>query len=266
MADAAADKKVFDVAKPGKTAPPSSSKPVIIGHKVMVEDPMVAKASAAPAKKSASKSVSVVAEDDKSEAAETAAPPSSKRITIMPLTHDDEETKPESKLAVKIDPVSESETPLAATPAEPAPEEPASPTPQLIKATEPAAQPDPTPESPKEPDLESTPDPVEVPEETANIPETSNTAAMDAILEQAGNNKKDKDAEADKTRQEALDKLTASKQYYLPIDEAKHIHAVERFLAITLLVALLTVAGVYLAIDAGLIKTNVKLPVELIKN
>ena len=37
----AADKKVMDVAKPGKSAPSSTSKPVIVGHKPMIQDPMV---------------------------------------------------------------------------------------------------------------------------------------------------------------------------------------------------------------------------------
>ncbi len=39
------DSKVFDIAKPGDSSPSSTSKPVIVGHKNMIEDPMV-KASA----------------------------------------------------------------------------------------------------------------------------------------------------------------------------------------------------------------------------
>jgi len=37
----ATEKKVMDVAKPGKSAPSSTSKPVIVGHKPMIQDPMV---------------------------------------------------------------------------------------------------------------------------------------------------------------------------------------------------------------------------------
>lgn len=37
----AADKKVFDVAKPGKSAPDPTTRPVIVGHKPLVQDPMV---------------------------------------------------------------------------------------------------------------------------------------------------------------------------------------------------------------------------------
>lgn len=39
------DDKVFDVAKPGKRRPSATSKPVIVGHKNMIEDPMVRKGS-----------------------------------------------------------------------------------------------------------------------------------------------------------------------------------------------------------------------------
>lgn len=33
--------RVFDVAKPGKSGPSATSKPIIVGHKSMIEDPMV---------------------------------------------------------------------------------------------------------------------------------------------------------------------------------------------------------------------------------
>ncbi len=35
------DERVFDVAKPGKSEPSSTSRPVIVGHKKMIDDPMV---------------------------------------------------------------------------------------------------------------------------------------------------------------------------------------------------------------------------------
>lgn len=39
--DEPTSKKVFDVTKPGKTVAPAGSRPVIIGHKNMLKDPMV---------------------------------------------------------------------------------------------------------------------------------------------------------------------------------------------------------------------------------
>lgn len=36
------EKQVMDISKPGKAAPPATAKPVIVGHKPMVQDPMVA--------------------------------------------------------------------------------------------------------------------------------------------------------------------------------------------------------------------------------
>lgn len=242
MADTAnKEKKVFDVAKPGKSAPSSSSRPVITTHKIMVEDPMVAK-TAPPVqepKKSAAKAVPPSTGEDTDAAAVESNEQllSSKRITIMPISHDDEQTKPETKPLVKTDTVPEAKEQM---PAEPASPEPA-----------PLAETKQQPESP---------------ENTAGAPETSDVAAMDAVLEQVDAGKKNQETDADKAKQEQLEKLIASKEYYLPIDEAKHIHAVERFLAIALLVSLLAAAGVYLAVDAGLIKANVNLPLDLIKN
>lgn len=35
------DKQIMDVSKPGKSAPSASSKPIIVGHRTVVQDPMV---------------------------------------------------------------------------------------------------------------------------------------------------------------------------------------------------------------------------------
>ena len=40
--------KVMDVAKPGRSAPTSTSKPIIVGHKPMMHDPMMSKPAALP--------------------------------------------------------------------------------------------------------------------------------------------------------------------------------------------------------------------------
>lgn len=42
-------KRIFDVAKPGKTAADAQSKPVIVGHRTLLQDPMVTPTSSEPA-------------------------------------------------------------------------------------------------------------------------------------------------------------------------------------------------------------------------
>lgn len=45
MADAnGADQRIFDVARPGKTAASAQSRPVIVGHRTLLQDPMMIKA------------------------------------------------------------------------------------------------------------------------------------------------------------------------------------------------------------------------------
>lgn len=237
MADADS-KKVFDVAKPGKTAPSSSSRPVITGHKMVAKDPMVAKSQPAqePAKTTEKGTAPEVGEKKDVAAAEGEALfLSSNRIKIMPISHDDEVTTDEDKTTVKTE-----TTPVPEAPQESADTEPAAP----LAADE----------------------PPEAPAQTDDPPATSDAAAMDAVVGQVDAGNKGKDGEADKAKQEQLEQLIASKEYYLPIDEAKHIHAIERFLAIALIISLLAVAGAYLAVDAGLIKANIDLPVDIIKN
>ncbi len=78
---AATPKKVFDVTKPGQSSPDASSRPVIVGHKPSVKDPMVAVA--ATAEKS-----------DKPQTAPTLAP--GKRVVVEPITKGPQETEPAS--------------------------------------------------------------------------------------------------------------------------------------------------------------------------
>lgn len=91
----AADKKVMDVAKPGKSAPSSTSKPVIVGHKPMIQDPMVMP----------------------SEGSDEAAAPADEKVTstrsvkkIVPLSDQDETTEVD---AAAVEPAAETESDTA---------------------------------------------------------------------------------------------------------------------------------------------------------
>jgi hypothetical protein len=80
-----ADKQVMDVAKPGKTAPDASAKPVIVGHKPMVQDPMM--------------TAEVNAETEKAGPEEqlvAAATTSTAKKVIAPITREEEPGEVES--------------------------------------------------------------------------------------------------------------------------------------------------------------------------
>lgn len=85
------DKQVMDVSKPGKTAPTASAKPIILGHKPPVQDPMV------------TATVDPEAENPEVETVvpEAVSPASSKKV-ISPLSAaDKEETTAETSEETK---------------------------------------------------------------------------------------------------------------------------------------------------------------------
>lgn len=90
------DKQVMDVSKPGKSAPDASAKPIIVGHKPMVQDPMV--------------NVEVANGEDEStdEEAKAEGPisPISKKV-IAPIVQEEESKESES---------SDAPTPVTETP------------------------------------------------------------------------------------------------------------------------------------------------------
>ncbi len=219
----AASKKVFDVAKPGKSQPAPTSRPIIVNHSPEVQDPMFAKTSSAPKIKTTSIAVGGHEdEEDKSPestAASTATLSSVDRVTITPPSHNDTDKEPEAPSGDKQG-------------------------------------------------LEADSDSVVLTEEsdTSELSGASDSAAVDAIAEQANLNKKHKETPEEASKREALEKLIENKKYFLPIDEAKHIHALERILFVMLVIFLIGLVAADLAIDAGLIKTEIKPVIDLIKN
>lgn len=82
MADAKPkDSKVFDVAKPGKSEPTASSKPIIVTNRPVLKDPMVVGDEQPTAVEGENLPVSSTA---------PLAPPSATRITLEPIRHDEQ--------------------------------------------------------------------------------------------------------------------------------------------------------------------------------
>ncbi len=87
-------------------------------------------------------------------------------------------------------------------------------------------------------------------------------AIVDAVANQARNNKKDDKIETDTTKQAAIQKLIDDKTYFLPIGEItkrkqnKQVFAVAGFI-------ILALAGTYAALDLELIKSPVDLPFRI---
>ena len=243
------DDKVMDVAKPGASAPDASSRPVIVGHRTILQDPMVT-----PVQKDEGKEEPIVS---------TTAP------TLKPLTdnaHSLEDIKNKKELAKSSKPAEK------AAAEEPTKEEskPAA----VIEVTEPDTK-EPEPKESKEPEEQKetekpadSPEPEEKPaeEERVTEPDTqpeSDEAATDAVAEQAAKKTTSKEEQETAARQETVQKLITDKTYNLPIGEAKR----KRNMSLGVLLLLLLVAGAvaYLLIDAEIIKTSIKLPFEFFK-
>lgn len=201
------DKQVMDVSKPGKTAPTASSKPIIVGHGLMVQDPMV--------------TADVNAEEEKSEITqavpEVASPANSKRI-IAPLTSADKEVVADNKSST-------TETSEASSP----------------ESTEEVK--------------------TEVPEPSTE--ETSDSAVVDAVIDQVGSKKKENAvSEEDRKRQEHIEKLVAEKKYFVPIGK---FHGKSSGIIVTTTLLLLVIfIGLIAAIDAEVIDAGFSLPFDFL--
>lgn len=84
------DSKVFDVAKPGSGKVDIGSKPMIIGHKSLAEDPMVKEA----------KKETEPTEDSEEKEVEKVTPPSVTKKVITPLSEQKGDPQPEEQEAV----------------------------------------------------------------------------------------------------------------------------------------------------------------------
>ncbi len=94
---------------------------------------------------------------------------------------------------------------------------------------------------------------------------SSESAVVDAVLDQANETKQsDIEDKAAAERQELVGKLVADKKYFVPLATAQHRR--NNKIALVALVALLPLlVGGVLAVDAGIIETGVQLPFDLIK-
>lgn len=204
-------KQVFDVAKPGKTPAEASSRPIIISHKPLVEDPMVSKKSEQtdPDDKPSGIAVSTSAGEVVSHGGKVVQPPQHEEVETDKSSHPaetvndaDNSIEPETKEQAKTESTSQAS--------------------------------------------------VEI------------NAAADELEQK--NVKQEADAKESKQEaelQERISKLIEEKKYFVKIGETRRHKSAST--GIMLFLLLLVVAGLYLAVDAELIKTSISLPYDFIK-
>jgi hypothetical protein len=239
------DDKVMDVAKPGTSAPDATARPVIVGHRAILQDPMV---------------TSTQKDDEPEEKIVSKTAP-----TLKPIDNISTEPKKETKVTVKTEKADEKEAEKEKD--DSTLDEGQAYVIETVKKSKldvPKEEPD-KKEAPAEaPAKKADEKPEPAAEEEKPEAQSDDQAATEAVAEQAAakktSEKEDKEATA---RQEAVQKLITEKTYNLPIGEAKR----KRNMSLVVLLVLLIVAAAlaYLAVDAGVIKTSVKLPYEFFK-
>ena len=214
--------KFFDVSHPGKSTPSSTSRPTIVGHHTILQDPMVNA-------------------DHENEEAVTNTSSLVNRTSITNIVPSDEAVAGYNSTE-KIEDTSE-------------------PSVEDVKdkvEDEPQVEADTETEKPKTEETELIePESKEPAEETSDIQMQSTDGTNTEEQKKA-----EKETKEDIEKQEAITKLIADKTYFAPIAGNKGNSAKRNFvMPIIVALVVVFVAG-YLLIDSGIIKTSVKLPVS----
>ena len=214
--------KFFDVSHPGKSTPSSTSRPTIVGHHTILQDPMVNA-------------------DHENEEAVTNTSALVNRTSITNIVPSDEAVAGYNSTE-KIEDTSE-------------------PSVEDVKdkvEDEPQVEADTETEKPKTEETELIePESKEPAEETSDIQMQSTDGTNTEEQKKA-----EKETKEDIEKQEAITKLIADKTYFAPIAGNKGNSAKRNFvMPIIVALVVVFVAG-YLVIDSGIIKTSVKLPVS----
>lgn len=221
--------KITDIASPGRTTPPATSRPIIVtNHSILQKDPMIAEG----------------ARPDDGVNAQPATAPVIKRTakTIAPVSADmqalSQENSAQSTAAAEVSSEQPQQPPtadVAAAPVQPTPAE----------KPEPSA-----PEPPAEPAAEAT---QQSPTEEA-VPETERDVEAENSLEEA------KALEAQSARDQQLEQLIESGEYFVPINAVRLKRSRIFVAAMCVLAVLLALVLVDALLDANIISIPFSIP------
>jgi type IV secretory pathway VirB10-like protein len=254
-------KPIGDIAKPGETAPDESSRPLIVANRQLLRDPMVKGeelVTVSPNVPSGKKTSSAPRVEPSAVAGspEAATEPEDSMAVIAQVSDDPEDTTniPEA-------------TPPATTSIEPAPAEASAEEQPVVVSVKKKITPISNMQPPAEADAPAQPEAQDTPPAEQNTSDNNSTdsAIVDAVAGQAADKKKSKDDAEAKAKAETLQKLVASKQYFVPIHETAASKSLRYGLYSLLAIIIVGIIAGDLLIDAGLIKTSIKPPIDLIK-
>lgn len=260
--------KVMDLRRPNSVKPVATSKPVIVGHRNEVIDPMVMQASSQTddPKIKAKPVTPITIVDNTAPSDQSLSADIADKITDFSI----EDALEQEETIAQPAPSSEKTEVVRAKDVMPPPEEPAAEhkpeddsqdlAASNTSGTEPVSDSDDQPEKGAEPAPEpaTAEDPDEEP--VSGSADTNDTTSSDT----AKPDEKPEDAAAAEAAK--IKALVDSKKYFLPIKKsrAKATHGVSPIVG--LLVVVLLLGGLYVALDGQVIKNSLNLPVHLFKN
>lgn len=229
MATNSNDKRFFDVSKPGKSPAGATSRPVIVSNRPMLKDPTL-KPEEGGSGDATSKEKNEEDKVIKNEAK-----------IVVPIDEnlgkDKEENKKEKEEGVEV----------------------------KVSSAETSEDPDKTPEDFETKEDKKNSDASEKKDEFDN--KEKPIADNDQVDLNRPDQKKEAElTEAEKILKEKTDKLITSGRYVVSVGHIKRNRKLRKVLGIVILVLLLGILTIYLLVDAGIIKANIKLPIDLIKN
>lgn len=229
------NKKIFDVTKPGKTKPSATSRPVIVGHGPMIEDPMVQRANGyvptAPEIQEQEKDDQHLPLQPTQRSKKILSPPSEEQVSIpadnqKDSTKDHEGPVPRSTI--------EDEKPAGTTKTE-----------QPVGAGE---SNDTDPSS----SIET--------KEHDDKKELENQDAISEYVTTQDHKKTKVLSQEEQDRQAAIQQMIEDKTYFLPIKQAKRRRRHNQILLLIVVVVVLAIAVVYFLVATGMLQTSIQLP------
>lgn len=241
--------KVMDVARPGKSAPSASSRPIIVTNRPLIkQDPMVLEPSdgqEAPA------AVSRIGKPIRIEPIDANADDLTSVVPVKPQTKSEVPVEVrDAKLSLK--PLSDSAKGTEPAPSREPQAQPAGNTAPEPPAVPAPATPEPTLPQPVAPAASTAPADAPASTDGQEAPSDDKQLAASKGLEDA--KKKEEDEKAARIAEQ--EKIIDSKKYYLPISSARDGRDLHLALLLLLAVAVLGLVWLDIALDAGIIHVN----------
>ncbi len=219
-------KKVFDITKPGKTMASAGARPVIVGHKNMLKDPMVTATDVSELTEGTKKNMdSELEPEDKPSGSPSAVADEQEKEDATPSIKN-----------VKIQPRGEAQTDKSEESDKPKADEPAKADTAEVESETSESEPDNQPDE-KDEDKD---------DESESDDSDTTTISTDSAGQTEAQKKAEKQTQQSQAKQEALDKLIADQKYFVPISKSRNKRSLNLIILIVIAAAVIVGAMIFM--------------------